>query len=553
MEMIKDPETMDYFNTNYEKTIAELSDLDKKNELRIEINQGLEEALQELQSLKDAYSAEDGATLLELCKNTVIETITSQFGLASVFIECKDGGNVTTIHNAKKDIYAREEDQYNREDYTGSSYVKASSQYKDGKIIENTAMIQDEYTGDYLDYSEVDCDHIKPLKVYHQEGGYMQPKDKKEAFGSDPENFAMTSSGGNRSLGADDKKEWQEKSATDGSGNINKTRFNHDNRRVNAAVERGNQAASKHAPSNIDKGMYYGKQAVLTGGKDAAHMAAYSAIGTILREVVQELFIELKNTFNNFGNESLKEIFQRFKKRLSEIYAKIKENWKDILSGSIETGLTAFFSNLLVFVINLFATTLKKIVTMIRAGFVSLVQALKLLTNPPEGMPPDEIHYAAFKILVAGLIGAASLGLSAAIEKFLQSIPGLQPLMMFPIPLLGKTVSDVIAVTLSALAGGIVTTVALYFMDKCRSQAKKSKLQIQLIAQSGLVVEYQIAQTWFVLDDGYRILKDAAIDAVNTVDQTHREFKRMQPETQKSVDSFLAVVERAKSKFNKNN
>ncbi|MBR2157252.1 MAG: hypothetical protein IJ923_04335, partial [Campylobacter sp.] len=86
--------------------------------LRIHINDELEIALGELNELKDKLSQGDSTTLLELCKENAINTITSQFGLASLVISSKDGGSVTTIHNAKKDIYSNEKDKYNRENYT---------------------------------------------------------------------------------------------------------------------------------------------------------------------------------------------------------------------------------------------------------------------------------------------------------------------------------------------------------------------------------------------------------------------------------------------------
>ena len=49
-------------------------------------------------------------------------------------------------HNARKDIYARDEDKFRREEYTGYDYTKASKNYRDSKIsIDFT--VQDEYTG----------------------------------------------------------------------------------------------------------------------------------------------------------------------------------------------------------------------------------------------------------------------------------------------------------------------------------------------------------------------------------------------------------------------
>jgi phage-related minor tail protein len=252
------------------------------------------------------------------------------------------------------------------------------------------------------------------------------------------------------------------------------------------------------------------------------------------------------------GKESFSDIFKRFRIRMNSLLESIKEKWKNILSKGIWAGITAFLSNILIFVINLFATTLKKIVSMIRAGFVSLVEAIKILANPPENMDRDEVNYQAFKILVAGLIGATSLGLSAGIEKLLQSIPGLQPFMMFPIPFIGKeprTVSDILAVTLSALAGGLVTTIVLYFMDKLQSKSKKDKIQLQILNQAGTVLNYKIAQTWTVMSNAYTFFGIQVEKTNETGIKTKENLDKMHSDTMKElsrVDTLLDDLNKKK-------
>jgi hypothetical protein len=110
---------------------------------------------------------------------------------------------------------------------------------------------------------------------------------------------------------------------------------------------------------------------IATGGKDAGNMAAYSALGVVMRELIQAVFQEIHVTFQQRGKETLKEIFIRFKERIGMIIEYIKSKWKDILKGSFEASITAFLSNIVIFIINLFATTLKKLESMTRAGFVS--------------------------------------------------------------------------------------------------------------------------------------------------------------------------------------
>ena len=92
-------ETIDYFRTDFGSVERELKAVSEPVNLYIEINDDLEEALLEMQSLREQISSNESAKLIELCKNTVIDTITGQFGLASLFVEAKDGGNVTTTHN----------------------------------------------------------------------------------------------------------------------------------------------------------------------------------------------------------------------------------------------------------------------------------------------------------------------------------------------------------------------------------------------------------------------------------------------------------------------
>lgn len=271
-------------------------------------------------------------------------------------------------------------------------------------------------------------------------------------------------------------------------------------------------------------------------------MATYSAIGIVLKDLMRGIMIELRLTLKKRGNETLKEIFSRFKIRVEKILVELKSKYKDILSSSFEAGITAFLSNIVVFTINLFATTLKRFVAIIRAGFVSLVQAIKILANPPADMPKDEINYQALKVLTAGLIGALSLGLTDGIEKLLLSVPILAPIISFPLPFGNQTVGDALAVTLSAMCGGLLTTVALYFMDKTQAEAKESKIQIQLMTKSGEMVHIKAAQTWFVLGEAYDDFFNDAKQSYAKLEHTKLEINQSTKQASASVDNFSETM-----------
>lgn len=108
---------IDFLNTDFSVHEIDFDRISEQDVFKITITQGLEEALNDLENLRSNLPKEQNATLLELCKNNVIDTITSQFGLASLFIDARDGGSVTTTHNFEKGITANQNDAKKYEDF----------------------------------------------------------------------------------------------------------------------------------------------------------------------------------------------------------------------------------------------------------------------------------------------------------------------------------------------------------------------------------------------------------------------------------------------------
>lgn len=219
----------------------------------------------------------------------------------------------------------------------------------------------------------------------------------------------------------------------------------------------------------------------------------------VLSRLIKELFAEIRHIFKEFGNESFKENFHRLKERLGKLIETIKKDFKGIFEGSIEQSIGAFLSNIVLFIINIFVSTAKRITQIIRAGFGSLVRAIKILANPPANMPKDEVAFEALKVFTAGIITAVSLFLEEGIDKFITTIcPFLVP------------ISPIIATTLSAFIGGVLSTIVLYYIDRAFNGGKYDNLQIQTMTKGGEVVHYKIAQTYFMLKDSYEYLADTA-------------------------------------------
>jgi hypothetical protein len=363
------------------------------------------------------------------------------------------------------------------------------------------------------------------------------------------ENLVFTAESINKSKSDHKMEDWLDK--TNRHGEANHERYDIDK---DKALEHDRTARKTiNREVNVAAAKKYTTELMATGAKDAANMAYYTALGIVMKELSEGAVLAVKKAFAQ-RQQGLGAMLSVFKKELAATVDRLKVRWRDIAAGSIEAGITAFLSNIVVFLVNLFATTLKKIVTMIRAGFVSLVQALKILASPPQGMSKEEARFEALKVLTAGVIGALSLGLSAMIEKALQAIPGLQPVMMFTVySAEGEltTVSDVLAVTLSGVAGGLLATIAVYLLDQLRNGAIANKLEIQLVTQSGVLVEYSAAKSWISLHDAYENLRKDAYDLANQAQHSSNALEVSNRSVSESRERFASTLEKLKQRRQK--
>lgn len=426
------------------------------------VNVSVRETAKLVAKLRTRWDEERMNLLLGDCRQSVLRGIAGPFGLGRVVAAAdKAGGNVTTAHNARQDMYAREEDAYRREDYAGQAYKDARGQYADGKIIPNAQMIIDEYSGGLIDYADADCDHIVSAKRYHQSSGFMQKKDRKEAFGADPENFAMTAGSANRSKQHKDFKDWHASDASDGSGRSNKKRYGHDNRRVTPAINRGEATAARHAPTGGEQAAYYGKRAAATGVAEGAKMGLQQSVGLLLMEFLTASFDEIMDAYKRgIGAGMDKPSFlQALGTRLGRVAKRVAAKWKDAVAAFKAGAISGFLSNLVTMLVNMLATTGKRMVRVIREGVMSILSALKLALFPPKGMTRAQAGDAALKLLATGL--TTSLGILAedVVEKavagfFATHLPVLAPI--------AAPVSAVLVATMT----GIASALLVYWLER---------------------------------------------------------------------------------------
>ena len=126
--------------------------------------------------------------LIDECQKTVLEQIIQPFGLSMAMFDDKDGGDVDTVHNVRKGVYAteNEKEKYNnREEYNSSqyhshtNYKKKNAEVKEQKKSGN---LQDAYTGKNVSpNSDIDLDHTISAKEAHDDAGaYLAEKNTKD-------------------------------------------------------------------------------------------------------------------------------------------------------------------------------------------------------------------------------------------------------------------------------------------------------------------------------------------------------------------------------------
>ncbi len=380
-----------YFNKDFSKTEKELNELFDHKSLKIELTDGLQNALDELSNLHSKLPENQTSTLLHLCEASAISAITSQFGLASLIIDARDGGSVTTVHNFEKGITANEADAARYSDMIANrngKYLEVRNKVgydkplvkRRNEALQNKAIIIDEYTGRNLPkYGRVHLDHIVSVKEIESSvsANLALSPEERAKIAADKENLALIDGSINQSKGSDEMKVFLNKEDKK-TGQRKAEKFGIDEQK---AMQK-DKKARKFVYGEIDKAKVkkYSKELLTTGCKDITKIMAYTVIGVAMREIAQGAITEIKLAFKQRGKESFGEIWVRFKTRMSEILDSLKSKWKDLVAGSIEEGLTSFISNLGVFLTNVFATTLKRFVAMIRAGFVSLKEAVKIFS-----------------------------------------------------------------------------------------------------------------------------------------------------------------------------
>ncbi|GAB6081917.1 hypothetical protein JCM30471_08310 [Desulfuromonas carbonis] len=423
------------------------------------------EVKETLGAIEGRFDQEKFDGLVSSCKHTVLSNIIKPFGLARVLFQDVNGGNVTTIHNAKQGVYAKEEDKYSRAKYDkgtnseGGKFAGAGKSSVGAEFtreqLDGQGSLTDGYTGKTELGKDTSPDHVVSCSEFHKNGGFMLSDERKADFATDKGNLVSTRRDINQSMNDHDKKEWMDNKAG-GRDKTNAEHFDVDRERVEEKYAQGKEVAQKHAPTLTDKGKYYTKNIAETGVHEGLKMGFQQSLGLLLHEVVSAIFSEIQDIYRNgySGGRPDDTFFRTLKDRLMRIVNRVLARWKDVVKSFGEGAISGFFSNLVTVVINMFVRTGKRAVRIIREGFFSLLKAIKMLVNPPEGMSSAQAAHEATKLIAAGLTIAGGVLIEQAIDNLIGKIPFLDQF------------ADVLTSVVVGMATGLATVFIVYALDK---------------------------------------------------------------------------------------
>ncbi|EAL9687568.1 hypothetical protein D0W40_07855, partial [Campylobacter coli] len=195
-----------FINTDYKLLEKELEELSKKDELRLEVDQGLDQALRDLEIISAKIPQEETQKLFDQCANNAMDAVMGHFGFAAVILDAKDGGNVNTTHNVRNGFYASEKEKQryaNRGKYDSDNYHQDDNYKrinKEQNVLKKQGKLEDYMTGKKINANaDTDLDHIVAAKTIHDDPARVLAEIDGAKLANTESNLKMTDSSLNRS------------------------------------------------------------------------------------------------------------------------------------------------------------------------------------------------------------------------------------------------------------------------------------------------------------------------------------------------------------------
>lgn len=189
--------------------------------------------------------------------------------------------------------------------------------------------------------------------------------------------------------------------------------------------------------------------------KTSSSLSIKMGMKQVIGLVITEIWFAVKEDFENFStSNSLKENFFQLKDTIEKAFNRAKEKYKDFIDKFKEGAISGLLSSLTTTICNIFFTTAKNIVKIIRYAYVSIIQALKILFFNPDNLLLGDRIRETLKIISTGASIVVGIISSEAISKILNNFG-----------IIGLT-NDILQTFITTFVSSISTCTLLYFIDK---------------------------------------------------------------------------------------
>lgn len=411
--------------------------------------------------------------ILDKYKSVVTNSLITAFGLDQLIFTDRHGGNVQTMYNVENGVYAndrfreRGERKYNRDDYATANYMN-NRRKNDFKNIDH---IYDCYTGRELPKDgRTHLEHIVSAKEIHDRTDIRVLFSTEEMSNIINQESNTTYIDGSMNQSKNDKKlkEWESQKSTKDKSKTNGEYYGVDSKKAHEADENSRRTIDEQAARR--KIEHYSKSMAKDSLKQGGQMAIRQGLGIVFTEVALTVMDEVPQIINQLkGNFSVEKFFSKISTLVSTAFERVKSKLGDILE-AIKTGFVCgVFNSIVTTVINMFMTTGKNIIRLIRQAMVSITEALRILFFDKEKRTTGERIIAASKIILTG----ASTVLGVLVEQTLSSF--IHSTGIGALPIVGSLLAEIIPIFVGTLLTGLVSVTFLYYMDNSESIQKLIK------------------------------------------------------------------------------
>lgn len=423
-------------------------------------------------------------------EHVVIQSLITSFGL-DFLVQDQYGGDVDTIHNVRKigdeknmyykngknrDAYEQRGD-YSYGDYHGNPHFSDKKHEARERWQQTGENIKDEYTSGSIGFyghtksispdKKAELDHIVECAAIHNDRGRCLSGITGTDLANSDDNLAWTNKSINASMGSWAKNEnarYKKEHGCDAPmDKIDMVAYLEAYPNMSSEskpdIDEETRERMLHYYRNARKSYeaklaraYYTSPAFF---KDTSKAAAKVGVAMGLRQalglVFSEVWFAVKDEIKA-GKDDGKALFNSIAHGVKQGFCNAKEKYKELWHKFIEGAVSGVLASLTTTICNIFFSTAKNLVRIIRQSWASLVEATKILLFNPDCMPFGEQVRAATKIIATGAsVVLGSMVGDAIAETGIGAIP---------------VVGEIVQTFCSTLVTGILSCSLLYLLDR---------------------------------------------------------------------------------------